>query len=515
MNVAVEAEPLKTRSGRWQVSLAGLIVLVLAAGVAAGLARQARDTWGVRMGPTRSSPYGPVMTASPVPIERTMGLLLEIAAVFMMMILAREILTIVRQQPGDGPSASGVRAWRVGWRVAAVALLVWFVSCDSNVLRYDFAGETEMASRSPGWGPNYLLRQGLLPVCAMMAMLGLPLGMGAGAILGDSSRERPRPYWLFVPLAAVVGLLIVAQPSWWSIIPYLVLHAIEAVKSAMPHRLVGGAGLSKRLLGASTGAAAAVVICLSFALLLARDFDRARRCEAWTATRAGRVVRLLLLVTTAAAGIYLAGVTIPAIQPCLAEGLFQILGRGEVFLILSGLGVFSTALAARSLTHPAQRPLPRWPAVVLASVRYAALGLVVASVLAMFPSSAELSTSLPSVLMRPVDVVQKAIARMFNALPDPFVAALFQWLALEQLLWYLMMIGLAILIVELGIRRDQAAFSPFDALAESKRVLIPALWLATALVVLCLAALPTLIVAGQVLVHLRINLADWMTWGWP
>ncbi len=40
-------------------------------------------------------------------------------------------------------------------------------------------------------------------------------------------------------------------------------------------------------------------------------------------------------------------------------------------------------------------------------------------------------------------------------------------------------------------------------------------WLTAGLIVVCLVALPTLIVTGLAGFQIRVNLADWITQGWP
>jgi len=70
-------------------------------------------------------------------------------------------------------------------------------------------------------------------------------------------------------------------------------------------------------------------------------------------------------------------------------------------------------------------------------------------------------------------------------------------------------------VIELATRPVGTASSPFDALAGSRRLFLPMLWLVAALVVLCVAAPPTLTVVGQVLFHISLNAADLGRDGWP
>ena len=85
----------------------------------------------------------------------------------------------------------------------------------------------------PGWRHGYRLRQQLFPVCGLFAILGLVVGMGARFLFPAAARTGKRPYWLFVILAGVAAVMIVALPYWASLIPYLVLIALEAVTNAM------------------------------------------------------------------------------------------------------------------------------------------------------------------------------------------------------------------------------------------------------------------------------------------
>ena len=90
-------------------------------------------------------------------------------------------------------------------------------------------------------------------------------------------------------------------------------------------------------------------------MILASDFERARRAEPWATTRVGRALRIVLLLATAAMGTYLMKVSIPRIQPALAEGLFQVLKPGVVCWIIGGVGAFAMGLAARTIVPRSSR----------------------------------------------------------------------------------------------------------------------------------------------------------------
>ena len=105
------------RRGRWQMSLAGLISLVLAAGVTAAVVRQRRsEVWGERVTRSVRPPSsGMAPTTVPVPIERTAGLVLEVAAVFLILILARSIFGLDRGIPAATVIHGNILGWALLW----------------------------------------------------------------------------------------------------------------------------------------------------------------------------------------------------------------------------------------------------------------------------------------------------------------------------------------------------------------------------------------------------------------
>src|SRR3954451_24700833 len=88
MATATGVEVSSERKVHWQVSLADLIFLVLAAGLAAGVVRGARDVWGTSLTRWSASISGPS--------ARTAGVAVEIASVWLALILARGMLALVR-----------------------------------------------------------------------------------------------------------------------------------------------------------------------------------------------------------------------------------------------------------------------------------------------------------------------------------------------------------------------------------------------------------------------------------
>ncbi len=389
-SVAETESPAVEPSGL-QVSLGGLMVLVLAAGLAAGAARSAREVWGLRALPAPSGAAGsPVWGGAPVPIERTAGVALEIVAVFLLVLLARALIALLRRTRSTDPSKRRIRLWGLLWRTGAACFLLWFISVESQVLRIDFVRQNEISELVPGWDSTYRVHQQLLPACGLFAMLGLVLGSGAGFLLPGARRRSRRPYWLFVVLAGVAAVLIAANDYTGALIAHLVLIALEAVTYAMHHGPDLGRGLWTRMLHAGTDAAICGGMCLALALVVARDFEMLRRGNSSAASRGGRLLRFLLLAGAAGAGLYAALVTIPAIHPWFATGFRQVLGSLETSMILSCFGIFGAGMAARALVAVPERQPSPWLGRLRALYGLSILGIILFAALNVLPDSAQL-----------------------------------------------------------------------------------------------------------------------------
>ena len=502
MNGEGGSECSQKRRQRWQISLTDMILLVVATGVAAGIARGSREVWGAPH-VTGHGGEGDHVDCSHLPgaDREDRGALAGGDGCFP----DRDPGSRARgigASPPEPRAQSDFCPW-VGDRMASRGHRV---PSAVHRLRVERA-----AHRFRERGSDPLARMGVgLPAAAgsrsdlrLLAMLGIALGMGAGTLLAGPSESRRRPYWLFVPLAGLVCLLIVAE-HYGTLIANLVLVAIEAVTNAMPHRLVGGPGLRERLLRVRMDAAAAAAVCLALAFAVSRDFKWTRRNEPWAASRMGRFVRFLLLVTTACAGIYLARVTIPAIHRCLAEGLLQVIGSGEVIMILGGFGFFAMGLAARVLVPPASRVRPRrlnWFSPCLRLWSPGSPGIVDADILP-FICTARADDSeppdccnrhRPAAQFEDLERAARPVRRRIISMAGPGAIALDLDDARAGRVRRRAG-GQAQRVGDLAVRRPRRLEKP--GLCAS--------WLVAALVVLCLAALPTLIVAGQVLMNLRL-----------
>jgi hypothetical protein len=506
MSTTVEQEGSRAGSPRLQVSLANLMILVLAAGVATGLVRGARDTWGTRTVPPLG--YNPS-----VPLERTVGVALEVVAVLLILMLVQAFLGLV-PRVRSGAVSRTVFLCAIAWRIAAIAVLVNFVAHEWGVLRIDFTTSLMLSREWPGWREAYSVQEALLPICGLLSMLGLSLGMGAGGILEGPASRRPRPYWLFVPLATLAGLLFLAHPGLRGLIVQLVLIALEAVSNAMHHVLVRTPSLAARLLRAGIDAGVAGMIGMVLALIVARDFEKARRAEPWGTTRRGWLLRWLILLATIGAGVYIAVVTIPAIHPCFSEGLREMVGPAVAFTMFCGFGLFAAGLAARAVAGRPAREGPRRLFGPSALFRLAVFGLLCLSALKYLPASSQFVDGVPPVIGRVIDGVQQGHNWLWSLAPEPVTMMAQQCLEPEVVVWSLFMLGLVLLIGELAIRPASWNDVPFDVLAGSPARALQFLWLSMALTTVCLVAVPVFLVASQALAYIQLRAEDWMTGGW-
>ncbi len=517
----MESTPLSDQSDRpgprWQISIRGLSALVLAMGLAAGVLRGSKDVWGEHLIQPRVSQTGatyPAVLTVPVPVERTIGAILEVAAVFLALLLVRDVAALARLRQAGGTGESARFLFLIAWRLAAIAALWWFVSLESSVLQTTYDSGYELNERQLGWGPNYRARERLYPICGMLIMLGLAMGMGAGSLFAGRPERFRRPWWLFAPLAALVAILLAATPDM-SLIPYVVLIAMEAVLRAHLIEFASTPSLSARLLHAGIDVTIALTLLLSLALVVARDFERARRDEPWATSRRGRLARLLLLAVVAGSGARLAWVIVPRIQPWLAQGFGQVLEPSALRAIIAGFGLFASGLAARSLHREPAWEKPRWLTRLLACGRLAVLALLLFSVLSCLPSSGLLEPHVPAIITGYLDAIERGVSWLFwERLPDRLMSAVKSWLEPEHLIWALMVIGLALLLLELAVRPPRVGTAPFDGALASRDRALRISWLAAALVCLSVVALPSLFIAGQVIYHLQVNAADFARYGW-
>ena len=342
----------------------------------------------------------------------------------------------------------------MSWRILAIALLLCFATRESWILRMNPRALNVRWSVEVAWYEWYELRDRLIPVCAILVLIGLALGMGAGASFTRPRTGRPRPYWLFVPLAVIAAALFLGQSAGgWSVVQ-LILCALEGVNNATkPAYRATSSGLSERLLRAGTETVPAALACLWLALLVARDFERARRGEPWAMTRGGWVLRLLSLGAVLASGIVVAFVAIPTMHPHLFDGFRKVLEPEILAIILAGFGTVAAGLAARTLVPRPTREKPRWLRRLSAVAPFVLIAIILLSAWRCLPASTQLDPAVPAVVGRLCDSVAAFNIWLESLLPEGVVLVATAWRELEPLACTLSMIVVASFVLELTFSR--------------------------------------------------------------
>ena len=207
-------------------------------------------------------------------------------------------------------------------------------------------------------------------------------------------------------------------------------------------------------------------------------------------------------------------VGIPTMSPLWLDGFGQVLDPEAVLTVLAGFGILAAGLAARAVVPRPTGGRPGWLQWLSFVFPLGILGIILASAMTGLPS-AEIDPDLRWIFgLRPAGIGE-ALSRFWDLLPDPLVIFLQDWLAPTHLVWILSAAGLAIFLTELAFRPPGSRTAPFDLVADEPGRLVRFLWLAAALTVLCVAAVPTLIVVGQVILHIRLCISNWTVDGWP
>ena len=251
-----------------------------------------------------------------------------------------------------------------------------------------------------------MVREKLVPICAILAMFGVAVGMGAGVALAPLEPRRPRPYWLFVPLAALAAVLFVAVPANHALVPLYILIVLEYVNNAMsPSGHYTTARLSARMLRVGIEAIPATLVIVGLALIVARDFQRAGRSVPWATTRGGWLVRVLALAAAGAAGIGMALVAIPTMSPKWLDGFCLVLDPEAIAIIILGFGIFAAGLAARAVVPRPAWEKPRWLRRLSNVLTLGVMGILVSSALTCLPSSLAIDPAIPPIFARLLDGV--------------------------------------------------------------------------------------------------------------
>jgi len=376
---------------------------------------------------------------------------------------------------------------------------------------------------------SYHARLGVLPVASLLLMVGLVVGMRPTR----PARVPKHPglsSWLMVVIAVLGGLAIVACQM---IIPYLVLIAIEAVVNArmrpaeaaskflsnpigpvMPRSLAG------RLAESIPAVGLAVLVCLVAAGWLSSSLRRLAAKGIGSPTDRHSVNVLVAGLGVAAllfgsAG-WLVFHTLPMVQPLLMEGLELTVGLWEIGIVMLGFLVFAAGLVARALAPGQELPtdgggdpsrtVSRFAAGLAKAVVVLVLGVVILTCLSWiverFPSIAR---------WFPSGLVGGVVAPI-RGLSEPFWSWAKGEPSLSVLSYQPALCLLALVVPWLGWRTVGLLFSvrgsaeaPLDRVVDDPARACSFVGYWAALWALLVAALPTLALAGLMLLHQAIG----------
>jgi hypothetical protein len=235
----------------------------------------------------------------------------------------------------------------------------------------------------------------------------------------------------------------------------------------------------------------------------------------WAFARGGRFVRLIVLLIALGAGTYVATVSVPKIHPSFAQGFVEILRPDVLFLIVGGFGLFALGMAARAVVAQQATEKPAWLRWFSAFFRYGLLVAIWLSAMKNLPLSSQLTPALPTSVGQVIDTICRGQAWIWGLFPYPILAVLNYCLESDQLQWILAAIFVGIVALELTIIKRTNLVAPFDAVGGSARSAIEVAWLTIALTLVCVVALPILVVLGQFVVNAQVNFEDWLKTGWP
>ncbi len=103
-----------------------------------------------------------------------------------------------------------------------------------------------------------------------------------------------------------------------------------------------------------------------------------------------------------------------------------------------------------------------------------------------------------------VALIKSGLSGFWDGFPDGFTASVRETFRVEHLLWNSLVLATFCFAIELLLRDNSPLSSPFDRVLDSPEASRRFIWLVLGFVVVFLAALPILIVAGQVIVLFRL-----------
>jgi hypothetical protein len=473
-------------SGRFQVRLWDLVVVVLGASYVLDVARRSRVAWG---GGLPDLAHG-------------IGLLVLTLGVGVGLVLVGQWVRRLRERGGRVWS-SICRALALSWLVGAlieVAAALQIANTTGPLLR--FGGLREMR----------------LEIASLMATLGMVGLMLASYPLGTratSSIPRPRwGSWPGVTFATVVGIAILGLGH--GAIPYLVLLAIEFVRHAMWRApLVARPFVLDRLMTCCVEALPGLIGCYLTAVWVdddlraaARDPLGARAPRSWW----GVFARFATLALAASGLAYVLLISIPTLHPWLAEGLSIAMDQSTIATITLGFAALAAGFSARAAAHlasgtvtvdrpaglePTSRRLGVWPRRIIGGmVALACLEITAAAVQSIL-GDLESRWYIPIPFERWTSILDQP-ARYFGYTISGWYLLTDR---LDALLIAIAATWLTIRLASLTAPKNAGRPTPFDLIGGDRLVLGRFLGWWVGLTTVMVASLPGLAIVGVTLFH--------------
>ena len=140
--------------------------------------------------------------------------------------------------------------------------------------------------------------------------------------------------------------------------------------------------------------------------------------------------------------------------------------------------------------------------------------IILLSAMQSVPSSMQIDPALPAIVGRVCDFIRDLSDSLVSMFPDSIETDLSAWLSPRRLAWPFLTTILAVFLIELSGSRT-SAWRRSMRWPKSPVRLARFFWLVASLTTACLVAMPTLLVLGQALAHIRYRISDWSTLGWP
>jgi hypothetical protein len=154
----------------------------------------------------------------------------------------------------------------------------------------------------------------------------------------------------------------------------------------------------------------------------------------------------------------------------------------------------------------------RWLAALF---RYGLLLVFLFSAMKKWPTSSQLTPAVPASVGHVIDTIGRGQAWVWGLVPYPVLVVLNYCLEYDQLQWILAATFVSVVVLELTITKATTRAAPFDAVFGSACSATEVAWLTVALTLVCVVALPILVVLGQSVMNVELNLEDWLKIGWP